>query len=83
VAGPSFGLHISRNLAPARINTAVTPAIAADMAKRKRSPIPRPSAGPPVTPNFPTELIRWTPWPADFGLQAPVVNTLATRLDYF
>ena len=32
---------------------------------------------------FPTGLIRRTPWPADFFRQAPAVNTLATRLDYF
>ena len=32
---------------------------------------------------FPTELIRWIPWSADFCLQAPAVNTLAARLDYF
>jgi phosphoribosyl-ATP pyrophosphohydrolase len=33
--------------------------------------------------NLSTELIRRTPSPTDFCLQAPLVNTLGTRLDYF
>ena len=36
----------------------------------------------PVAASFSTGLIRWSLWPAVFGLRAPFVNTLTTRLDY-
>jgi phosphoribosyl-ATP pyrophosphohydrolase len=40
-------------------------------------------AGQPVAANLPTELIRWSPWPADSCPKALDVNTPGACLDYF